>query len=149
MGTRPQTIGYSLDDSPVGLAAWIYDLFVQVADHDGDPTSVIDVDDIIDDIMLYWLPRAGASSARLYREAQREQPRFPSPDDPNPTPAGFSVFQREAVRASRRWIEARYPNTVFYRQAQRGGHFAAMEQPQQLTADIRSTFSTLRDNAEL
>lgn len=143
MGTRPQTIGYALDDSPAGLAAWIYDLFLQVGDHDGDPTSSVALDDIIDDVMLYWLPRAGASSAPLYWEAQREQPRFATAEDPNPMPAGFSVFPREAVRVSQRWIEARYPHTVFYRRAEHGGHFAALEQSAPLAADIRATFTAI------
>jgi pimeloyl-ACP methyl ester carboxylesterase len=142
--TRPQTIGYSLADSPVGLAAWIYTLLQDVGDNDGDPTIVISMDEIIDDIMLYWLPNAGASSARLYWEqAQldatgggRTQPR-------NPTPAGFSIFPAEAVQASRRWVERRY-DVLHYEQLDHGGHFAALEQPQVLVQQIRSTFRSIR-----
>ncbi|GGV68128.1 hydrolase [Streptomyces longisporoflavus] len=139
--TRPQTIGYSLADSPAGLAAWIYTLFQDVTDSDADPESVIDCDEILDDIMMYWLPNAGASSARLYWEARQEAP---TPSEPNQVPAGFSVFPREAIQASRRWIERRYANVLHYRQLDRGGHFAALEQPAVLTDEIRTTFRSLR-----
>ncbi|WP_307868145.1 epoxide hydrolase family protein [Umezawaea beigongshangensis] len=137
--TRPQTIGYSLADSPAGLAAWIYTLFQDVAD--GDPEVVVGRDEILDDVMMYWLPNAGASSARLYWEASRESQ---APSGPNPTPAGFSVFPGEAVQASRRWIERRYTDVRHYRQLDRGGHFAALEQPAVLTEEIRETFRSLR-----
>lgn len=144
MTTRPQTIGYSLLDSPVGLAAWIATLFYDVCDHDGDPTSAVPLDVILDDVMLYWLPAAGASAARLYYEAAREQLRRPTPEDPNPVPTGISVFPREAVRTSRRWAQKRYPNLLHHHQAERGGHFAALEQPHQLVRDLRSTFTGRR-----
>jgi pimeloyl-ACP methyl ester carboxylesterase len=139
--TRPQSIGYSLADSPVGLAAWIYTLFEDVTDSDGDPETVVPRDEILDDIMLYWLPNAGPSSARLYWEARHEPGGIP---EPNPTPAGFSIFPGEAVQASRRWIERRYPNLLHYGQLDRGGHFAALEQPAALTEEIRTTFRTVR-----
>ncbi|MFC8593154.1 alpha/beta hydrolase [Streptomyces atroolivaceus] len=139
--TRPQTIGYSLADSPAGLAAWIYTLFQDVTDSDADPESVIDRDEILDDIMMYWLPNAGASSARLYWEARQE---VPTPPEPNQVPAGFSIFPREAIQASRRWIERRYANVLHYRQLDHGGHFAALEQPTVLTDEIRTTFRSLR-----
>lgn len=140
--TRPQTIGYSLADSPAGLAAWIYTLFEDVTDSDARPESVIDRDEILDDIMMYWLPNAGASSARLYWEARREQ--GAPPPGPNPVPAGFSIFPGEAVQASRRWIERRYTEVLHYRRLDRGGHFAALEQPAVLTEEIRTTFRSLR-----
>lgn len=139
--TRPQTIGYSLADSPAGLAAWIYTLFQDVTDSGGDPETVIDRDEILDDIMMYWLPNAGPSSARLYWEARRD---LDAPSGPNPTPAGFSIFPGEAVQASRRWIERRYTHLLHYRRLDRGGHFAALEQPVALTEEIRSTFRPLR-----
>lgn len=135
MSTRPQTIGYSLADSPVGLAAWILTLFQDVAG------TEVSRDDILDDVMLYWLPNAGASSARLYWEARRE-PQQPS--STNPTPAGFSIFPDEAVQASRRWVERRYSRVLHYGQLDRGGHFAALEQPGLLTEEIRTTFRSLR-----
>lgn len=145
--TRPQTIGYSLADSPAGLAAWIYTLFQDVTDSGGRPETVIDRDEILDDIMMYWLPNTGASSARLYWEAEREvhgaQVTGAAPAA-NPVPAGFSIFPGEAVQASRRWIERRYTTVLHYRQHERGGHFAALEQPAALTDDIRTTFRALR-----
>ncbi|AGZ41219.1 epoxide hydrolase family protein [Actinoplanes friuliensis] len=142
--TRPQTIGYSLADSPAGLAAWIYTLFQDVTDSDGNPEKVIDRDEILDDIMLYWLPNAAASSARLYWE-DRQSTTMSGPGEPNPVPAGFSIFPGEAVQASRRWIERRYRTVLHYDQLDRGGHFAALEQPDLLTDQIRTTFRSLRD----
>ncbi|MEV7141524.1 epoxide hydrolase family protein [Streptomyces tauricus] len=139
--TRPQSIGYSLADSPVGLAAWIYTLFQDVTDSEGTPEAVVPRDEILDDIMMYWLPNAGPSSARLYWEARREPGDIP---EPNPTPAGFSIFPGEAVQASRRWIEQRYSHVLHYRRLDRGGHFAALEQPAVLTDEIRTTFRSLR-----
>lgn len=97
--------------------------------------------------MMYWLPNTGASSARLYWEAEREvrgaQVTGTAPAA-NPVPAGFSIFPGEAVQASRRWIEQRYTTVLHYRQHERGGHFAALEQPAALTDDIRTTFRALR-----
>ncbi|GHA44666.1 hydrolase [Streptomyces tauricus] len=139
--TRPQSIGYSLADSPVGLAARIYTLFQDVTDSEGNPEAVVPRDEILDDIMMYWLPNAGPSSARLYWEARREPGDVP---EPNPTPAGFSIFPGEAVQASRRWIEQRYSHVLHYRRLDRGGHFAALEQPAVLTDEIRTTFRSLR-----
>lgn len=142
--TRPQTIGYALSDSPAGLAAWIYTLFQDVAAHDGDPETAVARDEILDDIMLYWLPNASASAARLYWE-ERRHPTFAT--EPNPVPAGFSIFPGEAVQASRRWIERRYSTVLHYAQLAHGGHFAALEQPGLLTEEIRTTFRTLRKSA--
>lgn len=140
--TRPQTIGYSLADSPAGLAAWIYTLFQDVTDSGGLPEKVISRDEILDDIMMYWLTNTGASSARLYWEAQRAGA-FGSAE-PQPTPAGFSIFPGEAVQASRRWIERRHQTVLHYEQLDRGGHFAALEQPELLTEQIRTTFRKIR-----
>lgn len=142
--TRPQTIGYSLADSPAGLAAWIYTLFEDVTDSGGDPESVIGRDDILDDVMLYWLPNAAASSARLYWEEDFGGATPAGP--PNPVPAGFSIFPGEAVQASRRWIERRYETVLHYARLERGGHFAALEQPEVLVEEIRKTFRSLRNS---
>ncbi|MGC3000229.1 epoxide hydrolase family protein [Streptomyces sp. G35A] len=139
--TRPQSIGYALADSPAGLAAWIYTLFQDVTDSDGDPEAVVPRDEILDDIMMYWLPNAGPSSVRLYWEARQEPG---GETGPNPTPAGFSIFPGEAVQASRRWIEKRYSHVLHYRRLDRGGHFAALEQPAVLAEEIRTTFRSLR-----
>jgi pimeloyl-ACP methyl ester carboxylesterase len=139
--TRPQTVGYLLADNPVGLAAWIYTLFQDVSDSGGAPEKVLGMDAILDDIMLYWLPNTGASSARIYWEAARNAA---PPAGRNPTPVGVSIFPHEPVRASRRWLEARYDNLVHYRQMPAGGHFAALEQPAALVEEIRTTFRGLR-----
>ncbi|WP_432543510.1 epoxide hydrolase family protein [Kineococcus sp. SYSU DK002] len=136
--TRPQTIGYALADSPVALAAWIYTLFEDVTDHDGSPEDVVDRDEILDDVMMYWLPGSGASAARLYWEARQDP--GPPPAGPGPTPAGFSVFPGEAVQASRRWVERRYATVLRYARLERGGHFAALEQPGLLVEEVRATF---------
>ena len=126
----------------MGLAAWIYTLFQDVSDSGGDPTSVFDLDDIIDDIMLYWLPNAGAASARIYWEGA--QAGFRPPSGPNPTPAGFSIFPKEQVRASRRWVEARYETVLHFNELDAGGHFAALEQPDAFTEEVRATFRSVR-----
>jgi len=140
--TRPQSVAFALADSPVGLAAWIYALFQDVTDSGGEPERVIPLDHIIDDIMLYWLPNTGASSARFYWENAQAQGGTPS--DPIAVPAGVSMFPREALRLSRRWAEKRFSDLRHYNQPERGGHFAAMENPAALVDDIRATFASFR-----
>ena len=142
--TRPQSIGFSLADSPVGLAAWIYALFQDVSDSDGDPESVFSADEMLDDIMLYWLPNTGASSARLYWEGMQEMMSGEMPSSPMPTPTGISMFPKEQVRLSRRWAERRFANLVHFNELDRGGHFAALEQPALFADEVRATFQSLR-----
>jgi len=144
-GTRPQTIGYSLADSPVGLAAWIYAMFQDTCGTPGDAEGSFERDELLDDIMLYWLPNTGASAARLYwaMEASGWRPTA-TVEDPIEVPYGFTMLPREHVRKSRRWIERRYPNLVHFNEAEAGGHFAALEQPEVMIADIRATFRALR-----
>jgi pimeloyl-ACP methyl ester carboxylesterase len=137
--TRPQTIGYSLVDSPVGQAAWIYEKFYDWTDHQGSPESILDMDELLDNIMLYWLPGAGASSARMYWESLLRLP-FGRVE----IPVGLSLFPREMFRASRRWAEACYPNMVHFGEVEKGGHFAAFEQPEIFVDEVRKTFATLR-----
>jgi pimeloyl-ACP methyl ester carboxylesterase len=103
--TRPQSLAFALADSPVGLASWIYALFQDVSDSGGQPERVIPLDHLIDDIMLYWLPNAGSSSARFYWEAAQEIAKE-MPSAPVPLPAGVSMFPSEQVRLSRRWKRA-------------------------------------------
>ena len=143
-GTRPQSIGFGLADSPVGLAAWIYALLHDVSDSGADPESVFAMDDMIDDIMLYWLPNTGPSSARLYWEAMQEMMQGGSPTSPMPTPAGVSMFPGEQVRLSRRWAERRFDQLVHFGEPGQGGHFAALEQPGAFAEEVRATFQTLR-----
>ncbi len=142
--SRPQSVAFSLADSPVGLAAWIYALFQDVSDSGGDPESVFELDEIIDDIMLYWLPNAGPSSARLYWEGMQAMQAGGMPQDTMKIPTGISMFRGEQVRLSRRWAEARFDRLVHFAAHDSGGHFAALERPQFLIDDLRATFRGLR-----
>lgn len=140
---RPQSIGFSLADSPVGLAAWIYALFQDVSDSDGNPESVFTLDQMIDDIMMYWVPNAAASSVRLYWEAMQEMQNGGMPTTPMPTPTGISMFPGEQVRLSRRWAQSRFAKLIHFNEPDRGGHFAALEQPELFIDEVRSTFRQL------
>jgi epoxide hydrolase len=142
--SRPQSIGFSLSDSPVGLAAWVYALFQDVSDSGGEPESVFTLDQMIDDIMLYWLPNTGASSARLYWEGMQEMMEGGMPSAPMPTPTGISMFPGEQIRLSRRWAESRFAKLIHFNELDRGGHFAALEQPLAFVSELRSTFERLR-----
>jgi pimeloyl-ACP methyl ester carboxylesterase len=137
--TRPQTIGYGLVDSPVGQAAWILEKFWAWTDCHGNPESVLTRDEMLDDIMLYWLPRAAASSARLYWESFLK-----TRLDPVRIPVGVSVFPKEIFRVSRRWAEKRYQNLVYWNQLDRGGHFPALEQPELFAQEVRACFRKMR-----
>ena len=143
--TRPQTIGYSLADSPVGQAAWIYAMFQDTCGTPGDAEATFTLDELLDDIMLYWLPNSGASTARLYWEMARSGWSAPATvDAPTDLPTGFTMSPKEHVRKSRRWIERRYSKVVHFNELAAGGHFTALEQPEGFTADVRATFAGLR-----
>lgn len=142
--TRPQSVAFSLADSPVGLAAWIYALFQDVSDSGGQVEQVFALDHLIDDIMLYWLPNTGASSARLYWEAMQSMRRGGIPTAPMTTPVGISMFPGEQIRLSKRWAERRFARLVHFNELPRGGHFAALEQPQAFTDEVRTTFRFAR-----
>ncbi len=148
MSTRPQTIGYSLTDSPVGLASWIYAMFQDVGgshDEHGDAERLFSLDEMIDDIMLYWLPNTAASAARMYWESSRTGWASPGTiEEPLTIPVGLSIMPGEYVRRSRRWAERRYTNLIHFNDVARGGHFALLEQPELLVADIRATFRQIR-----
>jgi len=133
--TRPQTLGYGLVDSPAGQAAWILEKFFAWTDCDGDPENVVARDVLLDNVMLYWLPATGASSARLYWESMGALA-----TDPVSVPAGMSVFPKEIFRASRRWVEKGFPKLVHWNELPRGGHFAALEQPDLFIDEVRSCF---------
>ena len=146
-GTRPQTVGYGLVDSPVGQAAWITEKYWAWTDHDGDPTSALSRDQMLDNITLYWLTATAASSARLYWESGWSRPSGQSQmgsASTNPTPTAISIFPREIMRPSRRWCEKRYSDLRFYEQPDRGGHFAAWEQPELFVDQVRRAFRTMR-----
>jgi epoxide hydrolase len=144
-GTRLQTIGYALADSPVAQAAWIYAMFQDTCGTPGDAEASFSYDEMLDDIMLYWLTKSGASSARLYWELIRTKWQSAARiEKPIAVPTGFSMFAGEAVRKSRRWIEKRYSDLRYFAEHSEGGHFAALEQPGPLVDDIRATFAPLR-----
>lgn len=137
--TRPQTVGYGLVDSPVGQMAWIMEKFWAWTDCNGHPENALTRDEMLDNIMLYWLTASGASSARLYWES------FGRPVGPEVTvPTGASIFPREIFLCSRRWAESRYKNIVYWNELDKGGHFAAFEQPALFTDELRSCFRQMR-----
>jgi pimeloyl-ACP methyl ester carboxylesterase len=139
--TRPQTIGYALTDSPAGLAAWITEKVTSWSD----PRSELSPDTILDNLMLYWLPRTGASSARLYWESHGDVTRWLEgplePGDHVSAPAGCTVFPYELQRPSRRWAEQRFSNIVYWNEPDRGGHFAAWEQPAVFVDEVTRFFA--------
>lgn len=139
--TRPQTVGYGLVDSPIGQAAWILEKFQAWTDCDGHPENVLTRDELMDNVMMYWLPGAGASSARIYWESFAILGEEPQPVH---TPAGVSMFPKEIFRASRRWVEERYTNLIHYNVLDKGGHFAAFEQPETFVEEIRTCFRHVR-----
>jgi pimeloyl-ACP methyl ester carboxylesterase len=136
--TRPQTLGYSLVDSPAGLCAWIVEKIWSWTDHAGDLSTVLTADQVLDDVTLYWLTGTGASSARLYWESIAEVSRWFTTEttDTVRVPTGCTVFPKEVPRPSRRWAERRFPNIVHWGQPPRGGHFGAWEQPDLFVAEV-------------
>ena len=138
--TKPQTVGYALDDSPVGLAAWIVEKFRSWCDCDGDVDKKFSKDDLLTNIMLYWVTQSGASSARIYFENLRAGGGPPRRVE---VPTACAVFPKEIAIPPRRWAEAQY-NVTRWTEMPRGGHFAALEQPDLLVDDIRAFFRDLR-----
>jgi epoxide hydrolase len=142
--TRPQTIGYALTDSPAGLAAWITEKIMSWTD----PRSDLSPDAILDNLMLYWLPRTAASSARLYWESLPDVTRWLEgplePRDHVDAPTGCTVFPYELQRPSRRWAERRFGNIIYWNEPDRGGHFAAWEQPALFVNEIKRCFAEVR-----
>ena len=138
--TRPQTLGYGLVDSPIGQAAWILEKFWAWTDCEGHPENALSRDEMLDNIMLYWLTGSGASSARLYWESFGS---FGSAKEIT-IPTGCSLFPKEIVRPSRRWAEKRYTNIVHWNELPRGGHFAAFEQPELFVGELRECFRAFR-----
>jgi pimeloyl-ACP methyl ester carboxylesterase len=152
MATRPQTIGYALLDSPVALAAWMIDhdtdAYYKIAGAfvDGKPSGNLTQDHILDNITLYWLTGTGASTSRSYWEAYgpdapaaRQQP-LPAPT----IPFAFTTFPGEIWRTPRSWVDASYPNVIYFHEADKGGHFAAWEEPELFSTEIRAAFRSLR-----
>jgi pimeloyl-ACP methyl ester carboxylesterase len=149
--TRPQTIGYALLDSPVALAAWIIDhdtdshYKISRAFIGGQPAGNLTRDHILDDITLYWLTGTGASAARSYWEGGQAAARAAGQAPAEVTlPVGFTTFPDEIFRAPRNWVEKLYPHVIYFHEADRGGHFAAWEEPQLFSEEIRASFRPLR-----
>ena len=140
MVTRPQTLGYSLADSPVGLIAWFYDKFADWTYSGGDPEKVLTRDEMLDDITLYWLTNTGTSSAQLYWENNANN--FNAVDIS--IPAAITVFPGEIYRAPRSWAERAYHKLIYFHTVDKGGHFAAWEQPELFATEIRAAFKSLR-----
>jgi len=137
--TRPQTLGYGLADSPAGQAAWILEKFWAWTDCNGHPENVLSRDELLDNVMLYWLTGSGASSARLYWESFRNPPM-----DEVKVPVGASIFPKEIFRTSRRWAEKHFGGLLYWNELDEGGHFAAFEQPEVFVTEIRNCFRSLR-----
>jgi pimeloyl-ACP methyl ester carboxylesterase len=146
-GTRPQTIGYSLTDSPAGLCAWIVEKFWAWTDWHEHLETAVSRDDLLDNLMLYWLPGTGASSARLYWESigQVSDVITKSVGQTVDVPTGCSIFPKENQRPSRRWAECRFTDIRYWNEPDKGGHFAALEQPDIFIDELRSFFGKLGD----
>jgi pimeloyl-ACP methyl ester carboxylesterase len=153
MATRPQTISYALLDSPVALAGWLLDhdtdsyYKISRAFVDGDPVGNLTRDTIVDNITLYWLTGTAASAARSYWEDGRALAAALASGQPPPpvsVPVGFTTFPGEIWAAPRSWVEAVYPDLAYFNEVDKGGHFAAWEEPQLFSEELRTTFATLR-----
>jgi len=151
--TRPQTIGYALLDSPVALAAWMLDhdtdayYKISRAFVDGQPSGGLTRDHILDNITVYWLTGTGASAARSYWESGRAQALAAATGQTPPKvslPVGFTTFPDEIFRAPRSWVEHGYPSLTYFNEAGKGGHFAAWEEPQLFSEEVRAAFRPLR-----
>lgn len=139
--TRPQTLGYALADSPLGQAAWIYDKFIAWTDSGGVPERVLTVDEMLDDIMFYWLTNTATSSGRMYWE--NGDLSYDQMGGIN-IPVAVSIFPAEIYQAPRSWCEQAFPGLYYYNRPTRGGHFAAFEQPMLFTHELRAAFRPLR-----
>jgi pimeloyl-ACP methyl ester carboxylesterase len=149
--TRPQTIGYALLDSPAALAAWMLDHDTDAYEKitrafvDGQPSGGLTRDHILDNITVYWLTGTGASAARSYWENGRAQALAAGqPPPPVKLPVGFTTFPGEIFRAPRSWVEQSYPTLTYFNEAERGGHFAAWEEPELFSTEVRAAFKPLR-----
>lgn len=133
----PQTIGYALNDSPVGQAAWLYELICKYTD--GDAEELIGRDAILDNITLYWLSGTAASSARIYWSSMRS-----FKEHAIAVPVGYSQFPRDIHETSRRWVEERYPTLAYYNELPHGGHYPAWERPHTFVDEVRASFRLVR-----
>ena len=133
--------GYGLVDSPVGQAAWILEKFWAWSDCDGHPENALSRNELLDNVMMYWLTEAGASSARIYWESFSVLGEEPEKVN---MPTGGSMFPKEIFRASKRWVEDRFTNLIHFNTLDKGGHFAAFEQPVLFVDELRTCFGYVR-----
>jgi pimeloyl-ACP methyl ester carboxylesterase len=141
MGTRPQTVGYGLTDSPVGIAAWMVDY------NNGEPQRLLTKDEMLDDITLYWLTNTAISSARLYWENKNAILSAAAQMTVEISiPVGVTVFPGEIYRAPKTWTQRAYRNLIYFNEVDKGGHFAAWEQPELFSAELRAAFRSLRQS---
>jgi pimeloyl-ACP methyl ester carboxylesterase len=147
MVTRPQTLGYGISDSPAGLAAFFYDKFNDWTYSGGDAEKVLTRDEMLDDITLYWLTNTAASSARLYWENNNNN--FNAAEQKTADisiPVAVTVFPGEIYRAPKSWAERAYHKLIYFNEVDKGGHFAAWEQPELFAAEMRAAFRSLRES---
>lgn len=145
MVTRPQTIGYLLADSPTGTAAWMYEKIAAWTDSEGQPERVLTRDEMLDDISLYWLTNAGASSSRFYWENNNNNFSAAAQNTASiKVPVAITVFPHEIYQAPKSWAQRAYPSLSYYNQVNKGGHFASWEQPQLFSEELREAFRPLR-----
>src|SRR5881392_2751163 len=152
MATRPQTIGYALLDSPIALATWMIDhdtdAYYKIARAfvDGQPSGNLTRDNVLDNVMAYWVTGTGASAARSYWEAYgADAPSAGATPLPPPSmPFGFTAFPGEIWRTPRSWVDASYPNVIYFNEVDKGGHFATWEEPEIFSSELREAFRTLR-----
>jgi pimeloyl-ACP methyl ester carboxylesterase len=144
---RPQSMGYGMADSPAGLAAWMlvhggFAQWIYADDADRTPTK----EQVLDDITLYWLTNTGTSAGRLYWENHGGSPTSPADQKTSEItlPVAITVFPGESYQAPRSWAERAYPNLTYYNKVDKGGHFAAWEQPELFAAELRAAFRSLR-----
>jgi hypothetical protein len=140
MGTRPQTIGYALTDSPAGLAAWILDY------NNGELARLLNRDDVLDDVTLYWLTNTATSAARIYWETAGQSIILAAAQKTSEIslPVAISVFPEEVYRAPESWARRAYRNLIYFNEVERGGHFAAWQEPELFAAELRAAFRSLR-----
>ncbi|AUW42431.1 epoxide hydrolase family protein [Rhizobium leguminosarum] len=140
MSTRPETVGYGIADSPVGLAAWLYDKIADWVYTRGDPEQALGKDAILDNITLYWLTNTGPSSGRIYWENVMSGAKLTAVK----VPVAVTVFPGEVYKPPRHWLSKAYPTLIYYNRASKGGHFAAWEEPELFSQEIREAFRSLR-----
>lgn len=145
MVTRPQTVGYGLSDSPAGLAAWMYDKFAQWTYSGGEPEKSLTRDEMLDDITLYWLTNSAVSSARLYWENNNNNFSASAQRTAEISiPVAVTVFPGEIYQAPESWTRRAYPRLVYFNEVDKGGHFAAWEEPELFASEVRAAFKSLR-----